>query len=225
MAAVFTLAVITVWATAPFAQVVSAGRLPPWVAPYFSTATGSLFPLFPWSAYVLVGSGLGQLYARWGAGHLSAFARWALLVPGAALLMAAFVSRVIPYPEFLADPFTAPPREFVLRTGPCLMMMGGMAYASRRITHLPRLFAAVAQESLLIYFVHLCIVYGSPWNHGLWSRYAASLGPLGTVVAVLFVIVTTTGLAWVWSVWKHTHARSARVMPWLTGAGLTLWLL
>jgi uncharacterized membrane protein len=30
---------------------------------YFTSATGSLFPLFPWSAYILLGAGMGILYA------------------------------------------------------------------------------------------------------------------------------------------------------------------
>ena len=55
--------------------------------------TGSLFPLLPWSAFVLAGAGLGQIYSRWGAAHLRAFARWVLLVPGAVLLVLAFVSQ------------------------------------------------------------------------------------------------------------------------------------
>jgi uncharacterized membrane protein len=33
-----------------------------------------LFPLFPWSAFILVGAGLGQIYARWGGAHLGDFA-------------------------------------------------------------------------------------------------------------------------------------------------------
>ena len=48
--------------------------LPPFAAAYFSPATGSQFPLFPWMGFILLGAGLGQLYARWGASDLSAFA-------------------------------------------------------------------------------------------------------------------------------------------------------
>jgi hypothetical protein len=174
---------------------------------------------------VLLGAGLGQLYSRWGAARLAFFARWVLVVPGAILLAAAFVSRVVPFPEFLADPFEAPPREFAFRAGPCLMIMGGIAFASRRITHLPRVFGAVAQESLLIYFVHLCIVYGSAWNDGLWRWYAASLGPWATLAAVIFVVTTMAGLAWAWNSWKRIHPKATRRIAWLTGAGLVGWLL
>lgn len=200
-------------------------RVPAWLGPYLSPAMGSLFPFFPWAGYVFLGVGLGQLYSRWGAAHLSAFAKWVLLVPGGVLLALAFISRVWPYPQFLASPYGFPPREFVLRAGPCLIIMAAIAFASRRITHLPRVFGAVAQESLLIYFVHLCIVYGSVWNYGLSRFYKASLGPAGTILCVVFVITSMAALAWGWNSWKRLHPHTARSMTWLTGAGLLAWLL
>jgi hypothetical protein len=173
----------------------------------------------------MLGAGLGQVYSRWGAAHLTTFARWVLLAPGALLLALAFASRLVPYPEFLANPYGVPAREFMLRAGPCLMIMAGIAFASRRILHLPRVFGAVAQESLLIYFLHLCIVYGSVWNYGLWRWYAGSLGPLGTLAAVVFVITTMAGLAWSWNYWKRTHPRTARNISWFVGALMVAWLL
>jgi hypothetical protein len=223
-AATFVLAACIVSSTQGMWQTDWTVRAPSWVAPYLSNATGSLFPLFPWSAFVLVGAGLGQIYARWSAARLPAFA-WASLPVGALLMVGAFISRVLPHPEFLADPYAAAPRVFALRVGACLVLMGVVALASRDITHLPRVFAAVAQESLLVYFVHLCIVYGSPWNRGLWTWYAGALGPWSTLAAVILVITTMAALAWTWIVWKHAHARSARVVPWVVGAVLLARLL
>ena len=225
MAASFALAGVVVLVTAPAARVDWTARVSPWVAPYLSTATGSLFPLLPWSAFALTGAGLGQIYSRWGAAHLSAFARWALLLPGVILLLLSFTSRLLPYPQFLGHPFDWPPTEFAVRTGPCLIIMGGIAMASRRIQHLPRIFGAIAQESLLVYFVHLCIVYGSAWNNGLYKWYAASLGPVATLAAVVFVVVSMTGLAVFWNHTKRTRPKTARRIAWITGAVMVGWLL
>jgi uncharacterized membrane protein len=221
---VFALAGVIVGATHAMGQTDWSGRVPQWLAAYFSTATGSLFPLFPWSAFVLFGAGLGQLYSRWSAARLPAFA-WSLLAAGALLVAAAFASRVLPYPQFLSDPYAAPPREFALRAGACLVLMGAIALASRGITHLPRVFAAVAQESLLVYFGHLCLVYGSPWNVGLWSWYASLLGPGSTLAVVVFVIVSMAALAWSWNLWKHARPTSARVVRWVVWTAMVAWLL
>ena len=61
------------------------------------------------------------------------------------------------------------------------------------------LLLAVAGLSVLIYFVHLCIVYGSIWNAGLWRFYGESLTPMATVFASLAVVGAMCGLAWQWN--------------------------
>jgi hypothetical protein len=78
---------------------------------------------------------------------------------------------------------------------------------------LPRFFAAVAQETLLIYFVHLCIVYGSIWNSGLAVWYAASLGPMATFLSVLLVLASMAALGWYWHWLKHARPALAK---WVT---------
>ena len=86
-------------------------------------------------------------------------------------------------------------------------------------------FGAVAQESLLIYFVHLCIVYGSVWNRGLTQTYGPTLTPVQTLAAVLVVIASMVGLAWYWNRLKHVHPRIARGMSYAAGAVMLYRLL
>src|SRR5687767_7560033 len=72
MIASLALAAVAVFAT-PYVWTVDwTALVPSFAAAYLTPSTGSLFPLFPWMAFVLLGVGFGQLYARWGAAHLSA---------------------------------------------------------------------------------------------------------------------------------------------------------
>lgn len=199
-------------------------RLPIAAAAYLSPAVGSLFPLFPWVAFVLVGAGLGQLYARWGAANLPAFTGKALLLPGVVVLLAGAAMRIWHPPIFGTGPGSLLPADVLLRGGTTLIVLAAVAYLSRRITRLPHIFGAVAQESLLIYFVHLCIVYGSVWNPGLARYYGASLTPAQTLVWIVLVLASMVALAWYWNWWKHVRPRMARVMSFAAG-GLLLYLL
>jgi predicted permease len=97
----------------------------------------------------------------------------------------------------------------VLRAGASLVVLAAIAYLSRRLTRLPHLFGAVAQESLLIYFVHLCIVYGSIWNVGLSRWYGASLNPAQTLLCVVVLLASMAALASYWNWWKHVRPRAA----------------
>jgi uncharacterized membrane protein len=171
------------------------------IAAYLSPATGSLFPLFPWAAYVFVGAGAGQIYARWGAANLLSFASWGMLLPGAALIAAglALSSQI--------------PSDVALRTGVCFLVLSLTAIVSRHISQLPHVFGAVAQESLVVYFVHLCIVYGSIWNPGLARFYGMSLSLPATILMVVAVVLAMIGLAWQWNRFKHVRPQTAR---WVT---------
>jgi uncharacterized membrane protein len=194
------------------------------LAAYLSPAPGSQFPLFPWSAYVLLGAGLGQIYSRWGASRLGAFTFGALLVPGAVIFGLVLVGRAVSFQPFGAGDWSWVPGEFLKRTGASLTLLGVIAYASRRLAHLPHIFGALAQETLLIYFVHLCIIYGSVWNRGLTHAYAAALDPGTTLLAVVLLIVAMAALAWQWNRLKHAHPRAAR---WISAgaAAVLIWRL
>ncbi len=165
MVAAFAAAVTLIAASPAAWQTDWTMLMPLPLAAYFSPATGSLFPLFPWAAYVFVGAAAGLLYARWGAAHLVSFARWGMLAPGSLLIVAGMVV------------WSGIPGDVAIRTGVCGLILGLIAIVSRHVSHLPHVFGAVAQESLVVYFVHLCIVYGSIWNPGLARFYGGRLDP------------------------------------------------
>jgi uncharacterized membrane protein len=219
LAAATVLATPLVW-TCDWTRV-----LPTFAAAYFSPATGSQFPLFPWMGFILLGAGLGQLYARWGANDLSAFAQRALMAPGIVLVAIAAVIRPRPELLFGSGPGNFVPGEMMMRIGACLIILAAFAQLSRRLSRLPHIFGAVAQESLLIYFVHLCIVYGSVWNTGLVQLYGASRTPVQTVFFVAVVVSAMAGLAYYWNSFKHVHPRWARATSYVVGAALLIRLL
>jgi uncharacterized membrane protein len=189
--------------------------IPPALAAYLSQASGSLFPLFPWATYVLCGAGLGQIYVGWGAAHLSRYAAFVLLVPGAAMLMWGWALLSTDGASWSSDPWNFMPIQVPIRIGTCLIILAAIAVASKRLSHLPRLFAAVAQETLPIYFVHLCIVYGSIWNSGLAQAFGAVLNPVETLAMVLLLLAAMAALGWYWHWVKHARPRLAR---WTTAA-------
>jgi uncharacterized membrane protein len=221
----FAVAVALVLLTPLFWRVDWAARLPLSIASYLSPGTGSQFPLFPWSAYVLVGAALGQWYLRWGANRLDWYANVALFSPGFALVTLAFVVGALPASLVGADAWNAVPNQVALRTGASLMLLALVARASQRITRLPHIFGAIAQETLLIYFVHLCIVYGSVWNRGLVQAYGQTLGPGQTGLFVVVLLMAMAALALYWNWWKHTRPRLARWTALAVGGVLLYRLL
>ncbi len=200
--------------------------MPDVLAAYLSPSTGSQFPLVPWAGYVLMGAAAGQVYARWGAADLKRFANRALLIPGLVILPLTWNRGWEgPLARFGAGDSNWVPGEVIFRAGACFVILALMAHASQRIARLPHLFGAVAQESLLVYFVHLCIVYGSIWNVGLTRYYGESLSLPATVGVVVVIEAAMVLLAWQWNRLKHHRPRTARWISFAVGALLVGYLV
>lgn len=194
--------------------------LPDSLAAYLTVQNGSPFPLVPWSAFILAGAALGQLYAHWGAAQHERYANLVLLVPGVVtLLMGIVLSRQQVF-LFGEGQYAYVPGNMFERTGVCLIILGLIAHASRHVTQLPHLFGAIAQESLLIYVAHLMIVYGSVWGPGLFNIYGPTRTPLQILPIVVLLISSMALAAYGWNWLKHAHLRTAR---WVSAAaGLVL---
>src|SRR5204862_7994394 len=98
--------------------------LPLAVWAYFTPVYGPdfpLFPLFPWSAFILVGAGLGQIYARWGGAHLGDFARRALVVPGLVLVLGGYAVGWYPHPAFATGARAVLEVDMIIRVGTCFL--------------------------------------------------------------------------------------------------------
>ena len=225
MVATIALAAFAIFATPVVWTIDWTGVLPPFAAAYFSQATGSQFPLFPWMGFILLGAGLGQLYARWGASDLSAFAQRALIAPGIVLVAVGFAVKPRADMLFGSGPGGFVPVEMMTSIGACLIILAAFAHLSRRLNRLPHVFGASAQESLLIYFVHLCIVYGSVWNPGLVQLYGGTRTPTQTILFVVLVVSSMAALALYWNNFKHLRPRAARTVSYLVGAVLLIRLL
>lgn len=168
-----------------------------------------LFPLLPWSAFILVGAALGQIYSRWGGAHLSDFAWRALIGPGAALVAAGYGVALYPHEMFVKGARHLLPLDLTIRAGACFLILGAIALASERTNRLPHVFSAVAQETLVIYFLHLCIIYGSAFSSGLVQLVGPTLGPWQTFGVVVTIVTAMVGLAAYWNWLKHKRPVTA----------------
>jgi hypothetical protein len=208
-AIVAVIGVLLVAGTPAVWRVEWTSRLPLVVASYLSPATGSVFPLFPWGAFVLLGALAGHLHTRFtahmGPDSLAAFARRVLLPGGVALVVGSEVAWRLPWWPFgLTEYWSNSPSLFFLRAGLILVLIGALARVVPRVSRTPFVIQAVARQSLVVYAVHLCVVYGSIWNVGLKQLYGASLPLVPALGAVAAIWIAMAGLAVVQH-WSRHH--------------------
>jgi fucose 4-O-acetylase-like acetyltransferase len=186
-------------------------QLPMAVAAYLSPMTGSQFPLFPWGAYILFGAVLGELYIRTPASGFTLFANRVLLGGGLVMLGLSYAGSRVPLEPFgPTDFWTTSASLFFMRTGIVLLFLSVVAHISRALPQPHHVLQALAQESLTIYAVHLCLVYGSVWNTGLYQLVGQrlALAPALGIAASMWAAMMLLAVWWQWC--KRHRPRAAR---------------
>lgn len=177
-------------------------RLPPLLAAYFNGNAGSLFPVFPWSAYVLFGAAVGYAYSF----HAPRIMGLPLVAAGLGLTLVGVLLQHIPVTIYSSvDYWKASPNLFLTRIGCVCVLLASLNWLAQKIRLPEKPIQALAQESLTIYFVHICILYGSIWNLGLRQRIGATLPPLATIGWIWFLLLAMVLWGWTWSWFKRAE--------------------
>lgn len=193
-------------------------HLPIFFASYFNGNTGSLFPLFPWIGYILCGVGLGYLFARQKE-NLASPSRLIAAIGSAALISGYCVSK-LPFTFYQnADYWKTSPDLFLMRIGCVCVILAGLTYLSGMVS-LPRhAIQSVAQESLTIYIIHICILYGSTWNLGLRQYIGPTLPFFPTLGWIVFLLLSMILMGWSWNWFKRNEPVKLR---WVQSAAVVL---
>jgi uncharacterized membrane protein len=173
--------------------------LPLFVASYFTPSTGSIFPLFPWAAYILFGAALGVWYLQFRERRSDAEAARVFLYAGVSMIVAGVAFYLLPLrPYGPIDFWKISPNLFLVKAGSVLGLLAAAVGLTLHLNSLPYAVTVLARESLTVYFVHLCVLYGSIWNDGLFQRIGPHLGLPATVLWAAGMLFAMSLLAYVW---------------------------
>lgn len=192
MPAVAALLALVFVALAPFTASLEAEPPTRWLLDWVSRRGGSLFPLFPWSGFVLTGVALGAFVER------SRDLRGALTLLGAGLFIALLgegLSRIVP--AVPPDDYYAWPPFSLIRVGLVLVLLALLALGSLRLTRLPEVLTTLAGQTLVLYVVHLVALHGA--GVGLLALVGPTLSPAAAVLVALVLIAVSVGAALAWA--------------------------
>lgn len=185
---------IVVLAVAPLVWGSGLSRgLPPWLAPYLDERTGSTFPFFPYAAFVLAGTVAGAVLGR----QLPGERRWRTMVVAEALLIVGTLVSLLMRGR--VDFWKLSPGYVLLRLSGLLLLLRLVEAAALRGVPGLRALALLGRETLLVYVLHLTILFGgvafgdSPALH-LAGRLSFFQGLLALALMLPFVL--TAALAW-----------------------------
>ena len=175
----------------PFVKTVEwTNILPLPLASYMYKGSGSLFPLFPWTGYMFSGAILGEFLARKKDMHLSLNFGRGLILLGifmitGSLIMKSGSNTVWTYSVILS------------RLGGVILLNGALSLAALKLKSIPVFIRQIGTHTLLIYAVHLVILYGSAWSIGMAYYWGKSFGIWESIFAAAALIILMSGLVFV----------------------------
>jgi fucose 4-O-acetylase-like acetyltransferase len=191
------------------------GRFPPALAAYLDERTGSRFPVFPFSVFVLAGTLAGATVGRADPRRRKrrAVLSGLALLFGGLLLAAALRGRV--------DFWSISPAYVLVRLGALLLLLRLVEAAADSSLPGIRSLALLGHETLLVYVLHLTLLFGGVVGPSPLVAFHGRLGYAEALAATLAMVPLLLLAAAAWRGVKHHAPHGAT----LTLAFLAIWLV
>ncbi len=202
------------------------GRMPMVFALFLNPHGISLFPLFPWMCFVLAGSFACHLFLlAVERGRQNLYMGYAL---GAGVLMigASFAARNLPFTlPGRRSFYTTSPLYVLLRIG-CVLIICALLYLlEKRGRWIPRRVQLAGQESLLVYGVHLWVIFALLRGKHVGPILGLEMGYAGCLALSALLIGFMLWLARRWHDLKHAHPKFIRLAQAATVVTMILFFL
>jgi len=182
-------------------------RLPLALGAYVDMAAApSQFPIFPFSSFVLAGTVAGAWLGR-----TDAATRRRRAARAAAVLVAAGVVLALALRGRVGFWYVSP-AYVLLRMGGLVLLLVGVEWATARSQPAGRVLGLIGHETLLVYVLHLVLLFGGVVFHSPLSDHAGAMGFGGAAAVLLSMLPVLYAAAWLWHRLKVRHTQAARLV-------------
>ena len=207
-----TMGALAIAALAPVMSSLHWEGVPALLRDYLVPSRGrGYFPFFPCASYVGFGLAVGTVVKHTLEERFERLMQWAVLIGFGLIFGAQYLSN-LPYSIYpQSDFWSNSPTLILIRLGVCLVMLAGCYLWTQYCSRSARSWTEIlGKNSLLVYWVHVMLVYGS-----LMYALKRSLSVAATVGATIGVTASMVALSLAWMRWKARRAerRAANLDP------------
>jgi fucose 4-O-acetylase-like acetyltransferase len=199
---------VTILVAAPFVwSAALSTRVPLWLGGYLDPAAApSQFPVFPFAAFVLAGTVAGAWLGRTDrATRHRRSVRAAIVLVAVGVLVSMLLAGHV-------DFWTVSPGYALLRMGGLVLVLAAVEWAAAHDLPGVRPLGLLGHETLVVYFLHLVLLFGGVLGHSPLSDYAGRLGFGGALVVLLAMLPVLYAAAWSWHRFKMRKPHAAQLV-------------
>lgn len=199
-----------------------AKHIPLSIANYFNRIHGSLFPLFPWSAFIFSGALAGKFYVEAKQKNEEAKFAGKITTLGAITFLISVLLLSYLLPSSFAE-IKPNPLFFLERLGTLFFLLGIFWFYINRFDNYNSFVLDVSRESLIVYWLHLKFIYKQFWND------KSIVDILGNDLNLLECLIITIILAVIMILfakgWGYLKAKYPTAISRLVFAGVTICVI
>ena len=182
--------------------------LPLPVAGYLNEKTQSLFPLIPWSGFMLAGAICASWFlAARGKGKEKRFMAGLAATGAVMVLLGNLLPPLRILPEGATAAWHADPRSFLSRLGIVLLVLAACWVYGLYRSPRKSLLLDVSRESLFVYVAHLLVIYGAFWmGRSLADIVGRTQRPLSCTLSSVALAAVMMGTARGWGAVKRRRS-------------------
>jgi uncharacterized membrane protein len=179
---------------------------PPFLSQLMNNKSGSIFPLFPFVGFLFAGVLVSWefMLAVEHKREKKFMRRFFFLGP--IFIAVGLLLDVVPFQLFPTYNFWyTSPNYFAIRTGALLLILGIIWFIVEKIKTPPKWITILGKESLLVYVLHLLILYGSVINprFSITTLIGIRLNLVNTMLIFIVFTAAMVGIAFLWDYLKR----------------------
>ncbi|MFN0156770.1 MAG: heparan-alpha-glucosaminide N-acetyltransferase domain-containing protein [Bacteroidota bacterium] len=183
----------------------------PILSPYFNQTQISIFPLFPFSGFLFIGAMTGHFFLNARRHDLEREFFKKISLAGIVMGICGIVFEFFPISLYSPhDYWKSSPIFFFVRLAIVFVLTSGFFFLRSLPDIVSKNIILLGQSSLLVYVLHIMIVYGSPANSGLAQIVGRALSYPSAIAVGALVLFCMLGVVYGWNTLHTRHVVRAR---------------
>ncbi len=170
------------------------------IANYLTYQNGSIFSIFPYTAYLFYGVVLGLVLKNMDWSLRNNFLMKYGMIAGLLVSVLMYPMYLNMMPIYSGFMFKASPAFTLLTVGLVLLFISFSAFIYKYFANFDSIFSLFSKRSIVIYVVHLAILYGTPVVPSFQYMFGNRLDMIGSLFAVGIVILMTLIITYIFDV-------------------------